>query len=363
MNAKRSSRFTLTRYAFVLPAVITLPLLFSFSENSMATKSSTVFQNMVTAVSSINAPATASSGTAMPAPSATGTTSSVKNIASDTVYNGKGKNSQFTVVSDKSDSVLYVINGVKSTQKELRAINPDQIESINLIQADDAKRVYDQTDGKRQVCFVTTKGSAAGKQFLEKMNKTLGYDDIRSGVSVGGIQSSDNVKSYRVVTTTASGDGDALIDTIKAPGVIVLSGSAKPLAVSKNKNLIIVSAAPKIITDTYVNTNMAPGNDTSKKLKLSYSYNYHYSGSGKDTMYLKKAPYYAINTINVFSNKTIDHMSDKLILIDGQEATAKDMKKLKAYDIESISVKNDPRTKSQYGDKAKNGVLFITTKK
>jgi bla regulator protein BlaR1 len=50
-------------------------------------------------------------------------------------------------------------------------------------------------------------------------------------------------------------------------------------------------------------------------------------------------------------------------MIDGKEATEKDMKKLPVSEIEKVSVNKDKEMVDKYGDKAKNGVVFITTKK
>ena len=71
-----------------------------------------------------------------------------------------------------------------------------------------------------------------------------------------------------------------------------------------------------------------------------------------------------VKFLNIKNNETsIDHLSDKLTFIDGKEATAKDLKNLRASDIESMSVKKGTDMIKQYGDKAKNGVVFITTTK
>ncbi len=60
---------------------------------------------------------------------------------------------------------------------------------------------------------------------------------------------------------------------------------------------------------------------------------------------------------------SIDHLSSKIIIIDGKKATESDMKKLSAADIESMSVKSGDEITKKYGAKAKNGVVFIVTKK
>jgi hypothetical protein len=68
--------------------------------------------------------------------------------------------------------------------------------------------------------------------------------------------------------------------------------------------------------------------------------------------------------VNINTNETkINNFSDKLIYIDGKEATEKDMKKLPASKIENVSVNKSKEMIDKYGDKAQNGVLFITTKK
>jgi len=60
---------------------------------------------------------------------------------------------------------------------------------------------------------------------------------------------------------------------------------------------------------------------------------------------------------------TINDFSNKLIFIDGKEASEKDLKKLPASDIRGINTRVGNEVREKYGDKAKNGVVFITTKK
>jgi bla regulator protein BlaR1 len=52
-----------------------------------------------------------------------------------------------------------------------------------------------------------------------------------------------------------------------------------------------------------------------------------------------------------------------LIMIDGKEASEKEMKQVPVSEIEKVSVNKDKEMVDKYGDKAKNGVVFITTKK
>jgi bla regulator protein BlaR1 len=62
-------------------------------------------------------------------------------------------------------------------------------------------------------------------------------------------------------------------------------------------------------------------------------------------------------------NTSINNLSDKLFFIDDKEATEKDMRKLPAADIQSMEVRKGKEMTDKYGDKAKNGVIFIKTKK
>lgn len=53
---------------------------------------------------------------------------------------------------------------------------------------------------------------------------------------------------------------------------------------------------------------------------------------------------------------------EPLVLVDGKEVPYSELENLSADRIESFSIANDEMTKSKYGDKAKGGVILITTK-
>lgn len=50
-------------------------------------------------------------------------------------------------------------------------------------------------------------------------------------------------------------------------------------------------------------------------------------------------------------------------MVNGKEVPAANINKLNPNEIESMNVQNDEATTKKYGDKAKNGVVLITTKK
>jgi len=135
-------------------------------------------------------------------------------------------------------------------------------------------------------------------------------------------------------------------------GKWVLTDNTRPVVVAEGNDSVLVSDmkmrkgfAPKVYT-------IRPGGDLqtttlygSPRARLSYSPG-------------------AITLNRRFNSETnISHLSSKLIMINGKEATERDLKKLSAADIESMSVKSGDEVIKQYGDKAKDGVLFIETKK
>ncbi|MGB5497886.1 MAG: hypothetical protein WBM77_03055 [Maribacter sp.] len=52
-----------------------------------------------------------------------------------------------------------------------------------------------------------------------------------------------------------------------------------------------------------------------------------------------------------------------MFIIDGKESKEKEMKKLNSSEIETINVYKGDKAKEKYGEKGKNGVVEITTKK
>ena len=368
MNAKRSSKLNLTRYVIVLPAVITLLLIFSFSENSIAKKSRNMFKDMAISVSTLN-------------PVKTITASIQNNITqpanhlvksapiaimpkaknADTVFKSGNLHNQFLVIGDKSsDSTIFVLNGVKSTKSALKALDPGKIENINMMSGAEAKPYFTGADSKYQVCFITTKDSETGKKLADKINKGMGHADF------GAMRGSDNLNYNFTLTMrkdSMSTPSVAVVKPDNAPDVMVISDDAAKPVVMKDQNVIVIRKPPVAGTKVTGNTVTAVNVDAKPATV------YHYNITSKDTLVLKRSPLkMSIRRYNYSydydsDNTNINHISDKMIMINGKEATEKDMKKLKAYDIESIDVKTDAKTKNQYGDKAKNGVLFITTKK
>ncbi len=189
MNAKRSSAFTLTRYAFLVPAVVALLLVFSISKAALirgrnAYKTMAVTMNTTGAHVKTGRTAKSLAATNSKAPVTTITSKTVPFTITDTTR----KVDNFVTTAASSDSLTYVINGKKVTKAAFKALDPDQIYAIEIVSGEEAAKIMDNIDSKHEVLFVTTDDSEAGKKFKEKLDKLNGSGHINGGgpISVYG---------------------------------------------------------------------------------------------------------------------------------------------------------------------------------
>ncbi|MDO3626375.1 M56 family metallopeptidase [Mucilaginibacter sp. BT774] len=366
MNAKKSSGYNITRYVLLVPAVVVLLLTFSLSKAEVTKHT---FKTIATAISHVaivgnrENPIKKSSTTIKATKPALAKALVKKaNINADTIYSGKAKNGRksFMVMSDaKADSVNYVLNGKKSSKEEVKAIDPERIKSVELLNAKTAKEFYPELDNNRQVMFVTTEDSEAGKKLKEKIDKTVGdgtlagahnmsingSPDIATGSSVGTTmsytvaRSSDNATEVEEETNSSK--------TINAVVVTGVSPAVKAKTMTAVKNHVYVTAKPS--TDVLITSNDAPNVVTVQG----------FDKKGNPDGKPKKIYVSKFNTNN--DQLTIDGEGQPLFIINGKEA--KSIKNISAVDIQSISVLKDGTAEKKYGEKGKNGVIEITTKK
>ena len=288
----------------------------------------------------------------------------IKTLSRDTLYKTKPDNIRFQATGSGADSTMYVINGVKAS-KEQFAKAAANFDSEIFLTGTDAKKVFDQADGRHQVLFVTTKDSETGKKFSEKMYKTLGIT-LGPGKPGTGI----SITKYRVRSHVSFHSADTASQAIiLAPPPVddkwVIVGPTTT-TLTKSNNVVVTVKSSKGTPDV---VKEMPSFSIDANPQLTYLSNTFktdtlYLKNTKGKVYIKKIDYnYDYDNDDDTNNNGISHLSDVMIFIDGKEATQKDIRKLKASDIESLTIKNDAQTKNKYGDKAKKGVLFITTKK
>ncbi|GAC1311737.1 MAG: hypothetical protein NVSMB24_31880 [Mucilaginibacter sp.] len=359
MNAKRSSKFNLTRYAFLVPTVVVLLLVFSISKAALVKKSAELFKT--TAPKTISKKIETQPFAEIPAP----TSAKAKQITlpasagvTDTVKTGN----TVLKVSGTADSLNYVINGVKATKAEFKALDPDHIYAVEVVSAERAKKIFDQLNNDHSVLFVTTDDSEAGKKFKEKIDEL-------------------NNNSYTLAAKVSSWSSE--------PAAIALAGKAEALSMTlprvkyridaRKKAHVITRADGKwvitennepLIVEEFADSTHAHAK-TLKNILKTYTLNSHIRKGKFDTMLyvtpghgLAYTPKAMVAGRWNFNNETnIRHLPGKMIMIDGKEASESDLKKLSAANIESMSVKLGDEVTKQYGEKAKNGIVFIETKK
>jgi TonB-dependent SusC/RagA subfamily outer membrane receptor len=365
MNAKKSSGYNITRYIFLVPAVVVLLLTFSLSKAEVAKHT---IKSIATAISHVVIVGNGDNLNKKSTNTIAGTKSalakvSVKkmNISADTIYSGKAKNGRksFMVTSNtKADSVNYVLNGQKSTKEEVKALNPERIKSIELLNAKSAKEFYPELDNDREVMFVTTDDSEAGKKLKEKMDKVMGDGTL------AGDQNMSISGSPDVAPAPARGTGTAYAISSSADNAIEVEGDTDG---SKNISAVTVTGvAPvaKVKSMTYVKKNVSVSAKPSSDVAITLDAPEVVNVTSSDKIIATDSKIRKVYVKGFKGNSdqlTIDGDGQPLFIIDGKEA--KSLKNISPADIKSISVLKDGTAEKKYGEKGKNGVVEITTKK
>lgn len=415
MNAKRSSKINLTRYAFLVPAVIAMLLVFSISKADFVKKSaafksiSTLSNNVGNAVGINKMAATIKS--ILPGKDENKTSAAVAdintkvNVILKDMANVDTTKRAFYIHINGNDSVVYYINGKKG---DIKSVNPDDILSINVFKNSDAAQLIDEKVADNTgLVFVTTKNSAEGLKFKEKLDK---YSSTR-GAGIATIMgfSTNQKKGYadNVVINDVKIAGDTLKDangktktifykynvSTNTPGAVL----AKPTDVvvtgygsKMGKFNVKISGVTASAGSAAMNEDDGPEGDVAGIIAATgtnpknITVTKKLSGIGTSTAttvtsWSSNPPHQIIVVNGKRISDTLTTMSDAdviyirrpadsikaspLILIDGKEASSRGMKDLNPDDIDNMHVlKNDAAIK-KYGDKAKQGVIMITLKK
>jgi bla regulator protein BlaR1 len=279
MNAKRSSNLNLTRYAVLVPMVIVLLMVFSFSKAELIKRNRNQLTHLITATIADNF-------------DTTGKTKTTKRTSKPV----KIRSTKATKV--KTDDIHYVaVSGIKlpigvPSESFLREIgNGDTtVKNVFIYKGDNQDTVSYTIDGKK----------VDRAEFLKSAPKNFDKD-IESSAAAGGQMSS----------TWVNGKTQVVVK--------------EPLNISFRK------VGDSVIT--VVNSNFT---------------------------YRTDQPTEAVRKADIAQSTAI---ANRFTVIDGKVATDREIKKLSVADVESINVKNGKEMTGRYGDKAKNGVIFITTKK
>src|SRR5690606_8628317 len=192
----------------------------------------------------------------------------------------------------KNQSVVYIIDGKKSSEKEVRRLTPDEILSINVHKDKETRKKYGRkTDN---VVIVKTK-----KQIRDINQFSFNASNEKAEIK------SENSKKDNSKTTFSNGN----IRTLES---VKINGKETTL------------------------TDLA---DEDEKLRKE--------GTRERTLVFNFAPVEKQNTVYI---------------INGKEADYEAFQKLHPDDIKRIDALKDEEAIDKYGDKAKDGVIIITTK-
>lgn len=390
MNAKRSSKINLTRYAFLVPAVVALLLVFSISKADFVKPIKITLANAVKPFANaihVNMAKKADTLKLVSKP--------VKGDTSKTT---------FTVITD-SDTSVYYINGEKGNAKN---VDPNSITGTYVLDGKQAAQfVKEKYKENVQVVFITTKNSVAGQKLKEKLDS---YLKVHPGVDVATATNFPDVDLKGDVQKVMVSDFKIVSDTLKngagkaktvyynynvTPRVPGVSGKSITKVIIAGKNNQVIKSDIKIngvvtnavaantIEDDNAEGDIAKVVGVTAAVSRNVTITKRINASGTSTATVSgwsTSP--AIKTIVVngksvndtimaatsprviYIRKTADSTkASPLILIDGKEASSKGMKELNPNDIDSVSVLKDDAAVKKYGDKAKQGVIMISLKK
>jgi hypothetical protein len=365
MNTKKSSGYTLTRYVFLVPAVIALLLVFSLSKAEISKKGiSTVkyfANNIITSASLISTQPHIN-----PVKENAAKHKTIKTVVKpvDTIYNGKSKTGRksFMVVTSgrDKDSTTLLINGVPSTLEQVKALDPDNVKSVDMMSAKNAKEFYHGGEQlKPHVLFVTTEDSETGKEIKRNIDKSFRSGDLARAHNMAysvDSDSDDNAPavaggsgySYSVHSSESSDDAPVAIRSGgKNVSTAVVVSTDVNNAVSVDKvNKVYINKAPK--ATVYVRSSDSVDPEI-----------YVVGKPREDTD--DKTPRVYIDKHIDNDETIINNSGNELIIVDGKEA--KKMDNINPHSIKSIIVLNGKSATSTYGAKGKNGVIVIKTKK
>jgi len=397
MNAKRSSKFKLTRYAFVVPAVVVLLLVFTLSKaeitKPITRKIELTIKPVTTAIKQAAQNAMAFADTV---PDKKAKTTTAKTAKTDTLnlkqtlfvaYDVKadtGKKQKIyirTANNHTIDSMNIVLNGKKVDNAIFSKVDPSTIESINIINSGDLKFNAVENyifNNNKDVIFIATKDSEEGKALSDKLGKRRQITNIRinginkntdnlSGSEVAlisalpGLKLNGNVNNVTVIARKKDvNDPDDKLKEVTVNGYQKLNSTMSSITVvGRKKN---GSASADDVKEVVVT-----GYGTATKLKTDSinlnGNNIVFAATPHTQLSNVKGWNTTANYVYTTNSTNVNRISDKLIVIDGKVASEKELKKLSAYDIDRMSTSNSADTVKKYGDKAKYGVVYIYTKK
>jgi bla regulator protein blaR1 len=368
MNAKRSSSVNLTRYILLVPVVVALLLVFSVSkaELNIVTKNSVhLLKALKNEVSKINFTdkKVESANNGIYKNNVVLNVVSRTNIQIDTIRQVL----LTTLDTNKKGSpqLPVYIDGVRS---EFNNIDPEKIARMLIYRDEKIKTNDPEKSGYISVITKGNEDSEAVKAFNEKMHKQFGNVITINDVTLvaDNITTINNVKFNGLTATPGTVTGLTGVRIVnsklsKLNEVVVTGHKLNALKINRDSAYRISGKdslyGVKVINGRLIDLTNPKSKDSSAhaitKLYLTTALPKKVNGTVITT-----------NSVGWLKNGSSGQINfaDKLIIIDGKEATQKELRKLSADKIQSISNLTNYDAEKKYGDKGKNGAVLITTK-
>ncbi|MBR8536363.1 TonB-dependent receptor plug domain-containing protein [Carboxylicivirga sediminis] len=249
---------------------------------------------------------------------------------------------KLSVTADNGETPLFVVDGKKQEKSE---VDEKDIESITVLKEQSAIDLYGE-EGKNGVVNINTKKGKSLDMLKDggvKINTTK--DDplyIVDGkkYSGGGAVNAKDIESVNVLK------GDAAIDSYGEEGRngVILINTKKGTVEHDD---VVVSAETVDIKP----------NDADEVVVVGYGSMRKGNSSTMDNILVRRGE--KAETVRI---KGMSGDQQPYVILDGEEYTGS-MEDLDSEKIQSISVLKDQAAESLYGDKGKNGVIIIESKK
>jgi TonB family protein len=236
---------------------------------------------------------------------------------------------------------LIMVDGKEITREEMEKINPESIESVSVLKDKSAVSLYGEKakDGavliklKSGVSLDDTQKSSAAQTFKVQANAPFKF------TNQGGSEAQPLIVKDGVVVENKDIQNISP-ETIESITVLK-NESATAMFGEKGKNGVILIAMKKDGTTTQ--------NGTTDVKVVGYANDQKENKPNSG--------------INIRSTGTSGTKDKPLIVIDGVIAENQNMDKIDPETIESVNILKDESATSKYGEKGKNGVVQVTTKK
>ena len=240
--------------------------------------------------------------------------------------------------SEIPDNILFIIDGKKSTKAEMEKIDPDKIQSINVLKDKKAAEKYGENskDGVIEIVLKTIDNSTATQTFKVQANSPLKFGNT-GGTGNHPLIVIDGVVAENQNVNSISPETIESISVLKNESATILYGD-------KGKDGVILITTKKGISKS-----------TNDPVEVKVN------GFGQ---YQKKDESFILSPSANFSMKNAGIARNQpLIVLDGVIDPIQNMEKIDPNTIESINVLKGESAITKYGEKGKNGVIEIAKKK